>query len=491
MSEYTEDLRFLNDISTNILIKTDITGHIYLENRKAAVLSDRKPLIGKKISDIFNSINTQIILTHIYNAVNTQIPDNFVITHKKRQLRFFTYYRKEFVFLCIEDITEKKDLAKHLQETYHRLNFAEKTAKLGYWEFAVKEKKIYWSAEMFRIFGIEPQTAMPQKNIIRKQTLKEDLALYKSKLRELIKTRKPVEGLIRIRRQNKSIARCLFKAEIIGSPEGSKIAGTFQDLTQLIEIQIALNAAKAEAEKLNKAKSYFLAQASHDLRQPLQALAIFISALQEEAMPKDQKEIVDKIEASATSLRNLLDNLLDISKLESGGTTVRPVDFNLCRMLKNIVNEYTEIARQKGLKLKAVCSDVEIHNDPILVERVVRNFLSNALKYAKNKILIGIKKSGFNIQIRVWDDGEGISPQEIPLIFNEFYQSKDIKDNARKGSGLGLSIVKKISELINSPVSVASVKGKGSCFILELEPIKNPAEHMFRRIEQEKPRYLI
>lgn len=491
MSEYTEDLRFLNDISTNILIKTDITGHIYLNNRKAGILSDKNPLAGKKIGDIFNPVNTQIILTHIYNVINTQISDSFVITHHTRQYRIFTHCRKEFVFLCMEDITEKKDMAEHLQATYRRLNFAERTAKLGYWEFAVKEKKIFWSAEMFRIFGIEAKTASLKKNIIREQTIKEDLTLYKSKLRELIRTHRPVEGLIRIRRKNKSIAHCLFKAELVKNGSSFKIAGTFQDLTQLIEIQLALNAAKARAEELNKAKSYFLAQASHDLRQPMQALAIFISALQEEAMPKDQKEIVDKIEASATSLRNLLDNLLDISKLESGGTTVRPVDFNLCRMLKNIVNEYTEIARRQGIKLKAVCGDADVRNDPILVERIVRNFLSNALKYAKSKILIGIKKCGHNIQIRVWDNGEGISPQEIPFIFNEFYQSKEIKDNFKKGSGLGLSIVKKISDLIKSPVSVTSVKGKGSCFILELEPIKNPAEHMLRRIPQEKPRYLI
>ncbi len=491
MSEYTEDLRFLNDISTNILIKTDITGHIYLNNRKGNLLSDDTQILGKKISDIFTPINTEIILTHIYKVINTQIPDNFVITHNSRQFRIFTYFHKEFVFLCIEDITERKELAEHLQNTYRRLNFAERTAKLGYWEFSIKDKKIFWSAEMFRIFGISPQISSPKKNIIRERTLKEDLNLYKNKLRELMKTKHPVEGLIRIRRQNKSIAYCLFKAEILNINKETKIAGTFQDMTQLIEIQLALNAAKAKAEELNREKSSFLAQASHDLRQPMQALAIFISALQEEIMPKDQKEIVDKIENSAASLRNLLDNLLDISKLESGGTSVSPINFNLCRMMKNITAEYTELAHKRGIQLKTICHDVEIYNDPILVERIIRNFLSNALKYAKSKILIGTKRYGHNIQIRVLDDGEGIVPQEISLIFNEFYQSRSIKDNHKKGSGLGLTIVKRISELIKSPVFVTSTPGKGSCFTLELQPIKSPAEHLLSRTIQENPQYLI
>lgn len=169
------------------------------------------------------------------------------------------------------------------------------------------------------------------------------LPLYHQKLHELVHSGKPVDGILRLRRSDDAVIYCTFKAAMLREGERNKIAGTFQDITKLIEMQKDLEKAKRSAEASDRSKSYFLAQASHDLRQPMQALRIFISTLEEEPLDNRQKELLGKISASADNLNNLLDNLLDISKLDSEGFEACLGNFDISDLLKNIFLNFTKL----------------------------------------------------------------------------------------------------------------------------------------------------
>lgn len=472
MNNETEKLRFLTNISTNILMNCTIHGLVTYCNKRCTFLFSQSGLSGSHLEDIFDADNALLIKKNIVETIIKEIPQAIQIKHNRRYYNIYIYPDNGIAALCIEDITERRQLSEVLIETSQRMNFAERTAKLGYWELDLKVKKIFWSAEMFNIFGVQGKNISVKRNIIKEQIVKEDLPLYKEKLRNLIKLGKPVEGMMRIKRSNGKVAHCFFKASLIKNEETHKIAGTFQDLTDLIEIQYALEAAKATAERLNRAKSYFLAQASHDLRQPMQALAIFIDTLLDENLTKEQHSIVRKIHASAENLRNLLDNLLDISKLEAGGIEAQNFVFNIGGLLSNILQEYKDVATKRHISLKFVPCQYMVDSDSILLERIIRNFLSNAFKYTKDKILVGCRRVGDKLRILVIDNGVGINAEETKLIFDEFYQSTNIHGNKKNGSGLGLTIVRKIADILGAKVGVESRPGHGSCFYLELDAIK-------------------
>lgn len=337
--------------------------------------------------------------------------------------------------------------------------YIEQVAKVGFWEYDVKTKKTLWSEEMYQILGLK------NKQSLRKLIHPDDLNIYKENLRNLLGNKPNVDGTIRIKRQDGKIIHTYFKARFIKN----KIAGTLQDVTNVIGMQEDLEKAKEKAEELNIAKSYFLAQASHDLRQPMQALKIFIHNLLSEDLTKSQLKIAKQIEASTNNLNSLLDSLLDMSKIEAGGFTNSREKFFIDVLLQNMADEFYELADIKNIKLKMAGCHVEIVSDPLLIERILRNFISNALKYTKDVVLLTCRKFGDTVKISVYDNGVGISEKDIPYIFDEFYQSDRIERNQKNGAGLGLSIVKKIASIINGEISVKSTPKKGSRFTLTLK----------------------
>ncbi len=456
--------RFMLDISTNAILEVDYQGNITFFNKKAAYIFHDEQTPLSNISEIFDFQTLSVIKEHIYNTFHQNYAHNFNIEIHNRFYNLFIHPYQGNVVLCLEDISERKHLSHHLHELRQRLEFAERTAKIGYWELDLDSKQFFWSSEMYKIFGITSQEIHQKKNLIREQILSEDLPMYKSKLDRLIKNGTPVEGMLRIRRKNGYIAYCLFKAGRISDEKKQRIAGTFQDISSLIEIQNSLEEAKQQAEASNKAKSYFLAQASHDLRHPMQALQMFIELLKEENNTPSQKNIIDKIEDSAIGLKSLLDNLLDISRLDSNSMIVETSIFDASKLICRLCQEYKAIAETKGIKVRCNLHRSVVETDSMLLERLLRNLLSNALKYSKDKILISCYPQKEITIINIIDNGVGINKEESKLIFDEFYQSKSIKDNRNFGAGLGLSIVKKITKLIGAEVKIRSVEKKYTAF---------------------------
>ena len=169
----------------------------------------------------------------------------------------------------------------------------------------------------------------------------------------------------------------------------------------------------------------------------------------------------------------MLDNLLDMSKLDSDGFKKHENRFNISDLLKKIFFEFHEIARSRGIEFHTSLCHYRVRSDALLIERVIRNLLSNAFKFTTNKVLLGCKREDDYVRVIVMDNGGGIAPEEMEGIFDEFYQSKNINDiNRKKGAGLGLAIVRRISDALHLDIQVKSKLGKGSSFSIKLPLVK-------------------
>jgi two-component system, sensor histidine kinase len=236
--------------------------------------------------------------------------------------------------------------------------------------------------------------------------------------------------------------------------------------------QLAVEA-RISADRANLGKSRFLATASHDLRQPLQALALLNRTLRGFVSDPDAAEALLQQEQTITSMSRLLNALLDISKLESGAIKPAPADFALSQLFDELRREFSPLAADKGLVLKVEESGEWANSDASLIEEALRNLVSNAIKYTqKGAIRVLCRRLGQTIGVEVHDTGIGIPADQIPYIFDEFYQVGVSTNSSREGYGLGLSIVQRIAVLLGLNLTVRSEPGRGSIFAFTLPPGK-------------------
>ena len=226
---------------------------------------------------------------------------------------------------------------------------------------------------------------------------------------------------------------------------------------------------KEEADKANHAKSKFLAAASHDLRQPLHALTLFTSLLTENLEDPQNKKLASQIDRSLEALQSLFNALLDISRLEAGTLVPEIIDFRVLPMLERIVNDFAGDAANKGVKLCIEADDLIAQSDSSLLEQILRNYVSNAIRYtAHGSIVISCLTLNHEIVFSVKDTGIGIPADQLDEIYDEFHQLRNPERDRSKGLGLGLAIVKRISQLLNHPIEVQSAVGEGSCFSIRV-----------------------
>ncbi|HSD39111.1 MAG TPA: ATP-binding protein [Rhodocyclaceae bacterium] len=237
---------------------------------------------------------------------------------------------------------------------------------------------------------------------------------------------------------------------------------------------------KEEAERANLAKSRFLAAASHDLRQPMHALGLFIAELADKPHNADTRLLIERISASAEAMENLLDSLLDISKLDAGVVTANPRPFALGPLFERIANEYQHSAQDKGLILRVRPSTYWIDSDPLLFERILLNLVTNALRYTpRGAVMVTARKRGTRIHIEVRDSGIGIPQEAQDSVFQEFVQLDNAARDRSKGLGLGLAIVRRLAELLGHHITLSSQPDRGSIFSVEVRaarPIESKAK---------------
>lgn len=238
---------------------------------------------------------------------------------------------------------------------------------------------------------------------------------------------------------------------------------------RVIERTAELDAIRLIAEEANEGKTRFLAAASHDLRQPLQALRLYLSALNLKLTEPEAIGLGKKMRLSIETMRGLLDTLLDISALESGSVQPDKQSVRLSTLFDRLENANKQQAEVKGLEFECKSLDCIIYTDPGLVERIIENFISNAIRYTEQgQISLTAELKGNRVRISVKDSGIGVSASALNNIFDEYYQEDNPVRERKKGLGLGLSIVKHIANLLDHPTHVASKVGQGSIFSVDV-----------------------
>jgi two-component system, sensor histidine kinase len=255
------------------------------------------------------------------------------------------------------------------------------------------------------------------------------------------------------------------------------VAASLRDVTDRKRIQTELMQAREGAERANLAKSRFLATASHDLRQPLQTLSLLNGALRRVVHDSIAGEAVAQQGQAIEAMSHLTNALLDISKLESGAIRPDPADFAVAALFEEMRNEFAGLAASKGLELRIDASAPSAHSDPSLVGQILRNLVSNAIKYTnRGCVQLRSTRSAAGVQLEVADTGIGIPTDQLPYIYDEFYQVGVASNTSREGYGLGLSIVQRLVRLLGLKLDVQSTVGRGSTFTLELPASERRAE---------------
>lgn len=250
---------------------------------------------------------------------------------------------------------------------------------------------------------------------------------------------------------------------------GTLISAAIRDISERREYVQAMKAAKDEAERASSAKSRFLAFASHDLRQPLQSLGIYLDVLQRKVEEPDALDIIGDMNRSLTTMGALLNALLDVSKLEAKMVTPELADFPIQDLLGRVFSDTSPHAQGKGLTMRIVPSTAIVRTDPILLEQILRNFVFNAIRYTESgRVLVGCRRRGKNLSIEVWDSGIGIANDSFETIFEDFVQLDNEVRDRTKGLGLGLAIVTRTANLLGHTVQVASKLGAGSVFSVQV-----------------------
>ena len=243
-----------------------------------------------------------------------------------------------------------------------------------------------------------------------------------------------------------------------------------------------------QLEIANQAKSRFLATASHDLRQPLHALGLFVAQLHGRTRADERRRIMAGIDSALSAMNELFNALLDVSKLDAGVLTPNLAEFPIARLLRQVETTFAGAAREKELSLRVVASGAWVRSDFILLERIVFNLVSNAVRYtSKGGLVVGCRRRGGRLRIEVWDTGAGVPADRRQHIFGEFYRLGEGDHDRRGGLGLGLAIVDRLCRLLDHAIELNSTLGKGSCFSVAVpmvdaraEAIKPPAPVLAR-----------
>jgi two-component system CheB/CheR fusion protein len=244
---------------------------------------------------------------------------------------------------------------------------------------------------------------------------------------------------------------------------------TFTNITHRKQVADALEAARQQAEQATIAKSRFLAAASHDLRQPLQTLALLHGLLARTVEGARGKRLLERLDETVGAMSAMLNALLDINQIEAGAVRPEIVTFPIDELLGRLREEFGYHAQAKGLALRVVPCGESIVSDPRLLEQMIRNLLSNALKYTqRGRVLVGCRRHGPMLSIEICDTGIGIAPNELQSIFEEYHQIDNAARERSLGLGLGLSIVQRLANLLQHRVHVRSLHGRGSIFAIDV-----------------------
>jgi PAS domain S-box-containing protein len=377
------------------------------------------------------------------------------------------------------DITAEREATLALEATAQRLERAQEVAKLGSWEMDVPARRLEWSAETYRIFEIEPTSTPLTPDAFLDLVPEDERDEVTARFDAYIRSGERFEIEHRVVLPSGAVKWIRQSGVTDHSDNGNpvRIHGTAQDITEHRRAQDAerLQEEKELAEEANRAKSDFLASMSHEIRTPMTAVLGFAQLLGEDTtLTAENREYVDRIVRSGEHLLHLIDDVLQMSKIEAGRLTLNPVDTDLDALVQDLRTLFDLRARERGVDLRLERDDRvprSILVDPLRLRQVLINLLGNAVKFtAEGSICVRISGSGdvepdgsFEAVFTVTDTGRGIAPEEIGGVFDRFEQTESGRE-VNAGTGLGLPISKGLAQLMGGDITVESTPGVGTTF---------------------------
>jgi signal transduction histidine kinase len=274
------------------------------------------------------------------------------------------------------------------------------------------------------------------------------------------------------------IATHLAQGRVVASAARAAISLRFENIDLIERLRRESDKAQAahkDAEQANLAKSKFLAAASHDLRQPMHAQGLFLEVIGRGALTPTQREMLNNAHATSKASTEMLNTLLDFSRIEAGVVEPQWQTFRLQSVLNTVESELAPLAVDKGLVFRSRETHAVVHSDPMLIELILRNLVTNAIRYThRGGVLVACRKRGNQVSVEVWDTGIGIEASQHREIFREFHQLGNPERDRNKGLGLGLAIVDGLVRVLGHPLSLVSRPGRGSVFKLLLSVSQTP-----------------
>ncbi len=455
----------------------------YLNDRAKSLIAQGRNLLGLRLWDAFPELAETPLWEQAHRAMTDQVSVD-VEFHGHRTDRWFWargFPSSTGLAVYLLDITQRRQGEEALRRSEERLTIALAGAEAGIWDYDVSSGTLTWSEAMYPLFGVSPDRFTPTMTSFYDLIHPDDRETVNAFTQEMYKlNRSDYRVEFRIthptlgQRWIMGIGRVVY-----GDGHPLRVSGLNIDITARKTVEQALRDAKAKADEANVSKSKFLAAASHDLRQPLQSALLFSGVLHRYVNDERGRSPLTSLERALDTLKNLLDSLLDVSRLDAGVIVPQIADVPLGALLDEIDAAYAPIAASKGLEfqVETLCTMVAVHSDRVLLGRMLRNLVENAVRYTeRGYVRVHCEPTRNGICIKVQDSGIGIPPEHLTRVFEEFHQVGNPERDRSQGLGLGLAIVQRLSWLLHHPIAVHSVPGEGSVFSIEVPHATTVAE---------------
>ena len=376
------------------------------------------------------------------------------------------------------DISSIKQAQEREREAIASLEEAQALARVGSWSFDLATQKIQWSRQMYSIFGRDPALGPPEHTSELLSCVEEDQKWLSDSVQRTIETGTPYGGLLRLRepRNGVEIIHVEGKLTVDANGRATSLIGTAMDMTATVEREAALRRAQAQAEAANRAKSEFLANMSHEIRTPLTAILGYVDLLADPELPFDQvREYTSTVQRNATHLLDLINQVLDLSKIEAGQMAIERIRYSPADVLRELMTLMRPRAQCKGLQFVLRFQGPipqTIDSDPMRLRQIVLNLVGNALKFTQAggvELTVSLERAAEPLLVvQVKDTGIGIAPDKFAELFRPFSQADSSTTRRFGGTGLGLSIAGHLARLLGGGIEVESTPGRGSVFTLRI-----------------------
>ncbi len=401
------------------------------------------------------------------------------------------------------DITERIQAMEKIQSSEKALKDAQAVALLGHWELNHASGRLHWSDTIFEIFEINQDACGASYEAFLNTIHPDDRKKVDQAYWESLQNKTPYETIFRIKMDDGRIKWIHEQCETVFDEQGNllKSVGVVQDITALKESEIALLGAKQQAEAANVAKTQFLANMSHEIRTPMNGILGFLQLLSETGLNEQQKKYIDYITTSSDTLLTIINDILDLSKIETGKMELESISFDLRSAIEAAVIPLAYRAHTRGLELNLLIRSSiphQVEGDPTRLRQILTNLVSNAVKFTETggvtveAVQTEETETTSTVQLIVKDTGIGMTKETQQLLFQPFMQADSSNTRKFGGSGLGLSITRDLLSLMDGEIIVESTPGLGSRFIVTLT-LKKDHSLLFQRTDQKilKGRHLL